>query len=194
MEIDSYNLLYDNIHDFKKTAALVESEIKRLNIESNNLNPVPGTGRLHQNMWESMKTVSHFNIATALELMLKLLLFLNNKKIDREHRLALLYKALPSKCRRQLEGIFKESNKTYPENRIIVLKNTDSETEQPIRPQEKDISTLEKMFEYFDEDVLLWQKRYSWEFIEKKRWRHYISNISVFIELINRVMSKIKRY
>jgi len=194
MEIDSYNLLYDNIHDFKKTAALVESEIKRLNIESNNLNPVPRTGRLHKNMWESMKTVSHFNIATALELMLKLLLFLNNKKIDREHRLALLYKALTSKYRRQLEGIFKESNKTYPENRIIILKNTDSETEQPIRPQEKDISTLEKMFEYFDEDVLLWQKRYSWEFIEKKRWRHYISNISVFIELINRVMSKIKRY
>ena len=41
---------------------------------------------------------------------------------------------------------------------------------------------------------MLWQKRYSWELIDKRFWRHYVSDISVFVELINRVMRDIERY
>ena len=40
---------------------------------------------------------------------------------------------------------------------------------------------------------MLWQKRYSWELVGKGRWRHYLSDISVFVELIDRVMRDIGR-
>ena len=39
-----------------------------------------------------------------------------------------------------------------------------------------------------------WQKRYSWEFVGQERWHHYLSDISVFVELIERVMRDIRRY
>ena len=35
---------------------------------------------------------------------------------------------------------------------------------------------------------MLWLKRYSWELVDKGDWRHYLGDISVFIEFINRVM------
>ena len=72
MERAAYRLFYDNIHDFKTVAMHVESEIKRLGIRSDSDDPVPGMkGRTHCDMWVSMKSVSHFNLGTALELMLK---------------------------------------------------------------------------------------------------------------------------
>lgn len=40
---------------------------------------------------------------------------------------------------------------------------------------------------------MIWQKRYSWELIENGLLRHYISDISVFAEFINRVMRDIPR-
>lgn len=56
-----------------------------------------------------------------------------------------------------------------------------------------DLSNLKGFFEYFDEDVMLWKKRYSWELVEKQRGRQYLSDISVFVEFINRVMRDIER-
>ena len=32
------------------------------------------------------------------------------------------------------------------------------------------------MFEYFDKDMKLDQKRYSWEPAQKRQWRHFIDN------------------
>ena len=101
MEKAAYHLLYDSIHDFKKTALLVEEEIKRRGIRNDSSDTVPGmNGRKHHDMWVSMKAVSHFNLGTALELMLKLLLFLNKvppKKVPKSqrHRLTMLYDAIP---------------------------------------------------------------------------------------------------
>ena len=40
---------------------------------------------------------------------------------------------------------------------------------------------------------MLWLKRYSWESVDEGRPRHYLSDISVFVELINRVMREIDR-
>jgi len=83
MEIAAFRLLYDNIHDFKTTAMHVDSEIRRLGVRDDGDDAVQGMGgRTHREMWESMKAVSHFNLGTALELMLKLLLFLNNVDLN----------------------------------------------------------------------------------------------------------------
>ena len=40
---------------------------------------------------------------------------------------------------------------------------------------------------------MLYQKRYSFELVAEQNWHHYLSDISVFVELINRVMVKVER-
>ena len=196
MEVAAHRLLYDNIHDFKTTAFHVESEIRRHGIDDSKGDAaVPGMNdRTHHDMWVSMKTVSHFNLGSALELMLKLLLFHNNIPIPRAHFLTKLYDDLPAKDQRCLEATYQASTSVLPDGyKLIAFINTASPTIPPLGPPNREISSLREFFEYFDEDVILWQKRYSWELVENGICRHYISDISVFVELITRVMVKIKR-
>lgn len=196
MEVTAYRLLYDNIHDFKTTAIHIEAEIRRLGIRNDSNDTVPGMeGRRHHETWVSMKTVSHFNLGTALESMLKLLLFLNNVPIPRHHFLTKLHDGIPAKFQKQLEFTYQASRRVLPKGyNLIAFINTASPTTLVPPPQNRDISRLRGFFEYFDEDVILWQKRYSWELVEKGRYRHYISDISVFVEFIDRVMCDIERY
>ena len=197
MEITAYRLLYDNVHDFKTTARHVESEIRRYGICSDSNEAVPGMGhRTHHDMWVSMKTVSHFNLGTALELMLKLLIHLNSIPIPHHHRLAELYDPVPEGIQNQLESTYQESGDAHPEGfELVAFLNTASPDPANVpRPPDPDTSSLRGFFEYFDEDVILWQKRYSWELVGQGRWRHYLSDISVFVELINRVMRGIQRH
>ncbi len=200
MEVAAYRLLYDNIHDFKNTAVHVESEITRHGLRDNSSDVVPDmNGRRHHDMWVSMKTVSHFNLGLALELMLKLLLFLNKVPLDiipknRRHCLTKLHDALPAKYQKQLESTYQASRMILPEGyKLIAFINTASPTLPTTGLPNRKISSLRDFFEYLDEDVILWQKRYSWELIEKKRYRHYLSDISVFVKFINCVMQDIER-
>ena len=65
MEVAAYRLFYDNIHNFKTTAVYVESETKRCGIHRDDNDTVSGMeGRMHHDMWLSVKTVSHFNLRT----------------------------------------------------------------------------------------------------------------------------------
>ena len=199
MEVSAYNLLYDNIHDFKTTAMHVESEIKHHGIREDSEEEVSGMkGRRHLDVWVSMKTVSHFNLVIALELMLKLILYHN--KINptesfwgkERHFLTKLHDAMPKKYQDQLESTFQASRGVCPNGyQLIAFINTSSPA-LPSSPQNRDISTLRGLFRYFDEDMQLWQKRYSWELIDQGCWRHYLSDISVFVELINHVMATLK--
>ena len=201
MEATAYRFLYDNIHDFKTTAMHVESEIRSHGILSHREDAVPGMkGRRHREMWVSMKTVSHFNLGIALELMLKLLLYLNKiapteiPQGKQGHFLTKLHDAIPKKYQVQLESTFQASRSVLPEGfELIAFINTSSPTPPP-SPQDRDISSLRGFCEYFDEDMKWWEKRYSWELIDRGHWRHYLSDISVFVELINRVMRGVERY
>lgn len=195
MEFTAYRLLYDNIHEFKATAMYVEAEIRRHGIRSDGNNAAPGmSGRTHHDMWVSMKTVSHFNFGIALELMLKLLLFLNKIPIPHCHFLVELYNAILEKYQKQLEATYQESRNCLPnDDKLIAFINTASPTSTPSSPPNRDMSNLRGFFEYFDEDVILWKKRYSWELVEEQRWRQYLSDLSVFVEFINRVMREIER-
>ena len=200
MEKAAYHHFYDSIHDFKKTALLVEEEIKRHGIRNDSSDTVPGmNGRKHHDMWVSMKAVSHFNLGTALELMLKLLLFLNKvplKKVPKSqrHLLTILYDAIPDPCREQLESAYVASRRASGNYELFMFKKTASATEAPLPPPPtRNINSLRSFFEYLDKDVVLWQKRYSWEHVEDGRWRYYLGDISVFVELIDRVMRDIAR-
>ena len=195
MDLTAYRMLYDNIHDFKATARHVESEIRRLGIRNDSHEQVPAVpNRIHHDMWVSMKTVSHFNLGIALESMLKLLLFLNKADIPRHHLLVKLHDQLPTQCQQQLEAAFRASRAELPGGfELIAFLNATSPTEPVPKPPNRDISSLRGFFEYFDEDMILWQKRYSWELADSGRCRHYLSDIAVFVEFINRVMADIER-
>ena len=197
MERAAFRLFYDNIHDFKATAMHIESEIARHGIRSDSSDPVPGMkGRTHHDMWVSMKTVSHFNLGAALESMLKLLVFLNGSEIPRNHLLSELHHILPENFQTRLESTYQASKSVVPDGwTLVAFLNTASPAlATGTGPPNREILSLRGFFEYFDEDVILWQKRYSWELVEEGRWRHYISDIAVFVELINRVMDNIERY
>ena len=201
MEVAAYRLFYDNIHDFKTTAILVDSQIRGLGVRDDGDEPVPGMGgRTHRDMWESMKAVSPFNLGTALELMLKLLLFLSNVPLEtipqrQRHLLSKLHGAIPPKYQTQLESTYQASRSALPDGyELISWVNARPAAPSPqLQPANRDISTLEGFLEYLDEDVMLWLKRYSWESVDQGRARHFLSDISVFVELINRVMRDIDR-
>ena len=204
METAAYRLLYDNIHDFKTAAMHVESEIRRYGLRGDNFDAVPGmNGRTQHEMWLSMKTVSHFNLGTALELMLKLLLRIHKvpkAAIPRGsdgHYLSKLYAAVPEKCQKQMGSTYRACLKSLPElPTLLMFINTalpPPPPPPPDRPPDRGIFTLKGFFEYLDEDAMLWKKRYSWETLDRGDWNHYLSDISVFEDLINRVMTDIER-
>lgn len=191
------SLLYDNIHDFKNTAIWVESEIKRHGIRHDSLDAVPDMqSRIHTDMWMSMKTVSHFNLGTSLELMLKFILYLNNVSLktisrNRRHALTALYDAMPLKAQESLESAYHEIGGIKDE--LIAFINVPTLDDKPIPPPSRSLSSLRDFFVYFDEDMRLWEKRYSFELIDKGQYRHYLSNIARFVKLINLVMRDIPR-
>ena len=140
-----------------------------------------------------MKSVSHFNLGIALELLLKLLYSINGEPIPQGHKLTALQHDLPPLVGQRLESTFQDSQRRFPDGlkRIALLTNPPPE---PPPPENRDLSTRRDFFEYFDEDVKLSLMRYSWEFIEKREWRQYLGDLSLFIEVINKVVTNIGRY
>ena len=172
----------------------MESEIKRRGLRNDSDAPVSEmNGSTHREMWRSMKSVSHFNLGIALELLLKLLYSINGEPIPQGHKLTALQHDLPPLVRQRIESTFQDSQRRFPDGlkRIALLTNPPPE---PPPPENRDLSTLRDFFEYFDEDVKLSLMRYSWEFIEKREWRHYLDDLSLFIEVINKVVTNIGRY
>ena len=203
MDNIAYDMLYDSILDFRSAAVLVESEIKRHDIRNNSSEPVPGmNGRRHHDMWVSMKAVSHFNLGTALELLLKLLLHINNIPIKKcepseRHRLTKLYDAMLDHplLHKQLASTFLEVCRSPSSKRDnFMFKSKESDTEAPLPPPPtRNKTSLRDFFEYLDDDVMIWQKRYQWEHVKDGRWRHYLDDISVPVGVIDSVMQEIPR-
>ena len=188
-------LLYDNIHDFKTTAVHVESEIIRCGIRHDSEEPVPGMkGRRHRPMWVSMKSVSHFDLGIAIELLLKLILIMNNLKFPRTHSLTDLSNLMPPRLQNQLEQVFQECRRSIGGYELIALTNSPSDDAAALPElHNRDISTIHGFLEYFDEHVILSEKRYSWELVSRGQWRHYLGDISVFVKMIDSVMVDIPR-
>ena len=185
-----YDLLYDSILDFKRAAVLVETEIKRHNIRYDSDDPVQGmNGRSHHTMWVSMKAVSHFNLGTSLELMLKLLLVRGRRPAPNHHELAKLYEALSENDRNQLESKYRQSRREFDNFALLMFNSLDSEPP----PETRNIAWLKGFLEYLDHDVMISKKRYSWEQARDGDWRYYLDDITVFVELIEKVMNDIPR-
>ena len=186
----TYRLLYDSVIDFKRAAVLVEAEIGRHNIRYDSDHVVQGmSGRKHHDTWVSMKAVSHFNLGTALELLLKLLLVRSGGAAPSSHELAKLHDALSEKDRKELESKYRASRRESSNFALLMFNN--SESEPP--PDTRNINSLRGFLEYLDRDVMVSKKRYSWEHARDGVWRYYLGDITVFVELIDRVMKDIPR-
>ena len=197
MDTTAHRLMYDNIHDFKTTAAHVESEIKRLGIRHDRDDLVPSVdGRRHRDMWVSMKSVSHFNLGVSLELLLKMNLLLNDIQYAHVHRLVGLYDLMPKKFQKQLDSVYQSCLIAVPGGlEFVAFVNSETEEVDSLPQLEnRDVKSIRGVFEYFDHDVMLSKKRYSWELIGSGQWRHYVSDISVFTMLIDEVMAGVPRY
>ena len=186
----TYRLLYDSVIDFKNAAVLVEAEIERHDIRYDSDDAVECmSGRKHHDMWVSMKAVSHFNLGTALELLLKLLLVRSGGSVPNRHALAKLYDALSENDRKQLESKYRASRRKSSNFALLMFNNPGSEPP----PDTRNINSIRGFLEYLDRDVMVSKKRYSWEHARDGVWRYYLSDITVFVELIDRVMKDIPR-
>ena len=190
----NYRLLIGNIIDFKETALMVEQSIPKLHTtdETHNIT-MKMDERDWVDEWMSKKTVSHFNLGIALELTLKFLLLSNDKDYRRGHGLTALYDLLPEPVQRQLESTYQASIRDLPGGLKPVAVIKFPPLKQP-RLRNRPILTLRAFFEYFDQVVKLSEKRFAWEQAQLQRSHHYLSNLTLFIELIEHVLGNIPRY
>ena len=104
-----YETLVNNIVVFTIAAIWVEKEIKRHRASNNKFDlAMTLDGIIPGNKWASMKTVSHFNLGIALELMLKYLLLRNNGDYDPIHPLTALHDDLPPPVQERLESTYQD--------------------------------------------------------------------------------------
>ncbi|MCY3886401.1 MAG: hypothetical protein OXG19_01655 [Chloroflexi bacterium] len=195
MDFNALRLLYDNIHDFKTTAMLVEADIGRWGVRHDSDEPVPGAkGRQYREMWVSMKSVSHFNISISIELLLKMLLILNGIKYEKNHSLVELHDLIPVKYQSQLQMVYADVTRSASGFELVAFINwdTDDSDDLPVL-ENRDVDTVRGLFKYLDQDLIVSKKRYSWELIGTREWRHYITDLSVLARTIDRVMADIQR-
>ena len=188
----SSHLLYDSIHDFKRAAVLVEAEIKLLDIRCDSPDAVQGMpGGKHHDAWASMKAVSHFNLGTALELMLKLLLARSDECVSNHehHELAKLFDNLEEPDQQRLESKYRALRRKYADFSWFIFNHPGSEPPPPTR----NINGLKGFFEYLDQEVVIAMKRYHWEQARDEDWRYYLNDITLIVEFIDRVMNDIPR-
>ena len=164
-------MLYHNVYDYKEVAEEAQRRIQELRL------PVGG------DRWLSLKSVSHFNLGISLELMLKFLLALEKRPVSRSHLLASLYIGLSPRARTRIQWGYS----------TLALNNMSLQAfalgvEAPPSPEPRKLETVNDFFDYFDDDVLLWRKRYEWEKMNTEQWRHYMSDIRPFAELVDQVM------
>ena len=172
---------------FLEAAYFAERRIRDLKASSGTHAPLYGDkGWPSHDVWESLKTVSHFNLQTALELGLKAFLGSINAPFPNTHFLKGLYAVTPAKDAKKLNSLFLEALK----DQTIELKafmHADKSSPPPKRPKNVRLNNLREFLEYFDKDVALWKKRYAWEEVSKKRWMHYIDDLGVFIGFFNKL-------
>lgn len=177
---------------FRQSTGIIEDEIRRLKARPGDLTPIGGsTGWPSHSVWESLKTVSHFNLAVSLELRLKCLLHLHGiKPVSGRagHLLAKLHDQLDEQrdsrdTRERLEAVFR-SAKEANAFRLVAFLSSDN-PDVPEGPRDRKLDTLRDCLAYLDEDMELWRKRYSWEMASERQWRHYVDNLDAFLVFLD---------
>ncbi len=175
---------------FAESAWLIERRIRELGAKEGDTSPIGGaTGWRKHDVWESLKTVSHFNLGVALELRLKCLLALHHIAPTRRgaqgHYLRKLLERLPSELLNRLEALYRQA---MAERTVTLLAFISTQgPERPKGPPDRSLDTLRDFCTYLDEDVGLWGKRYAWEQLdEEDTWRHYLTDLDAMLDFLDR--------
>ena len=177
---------------FRQSSEIIEDEIRRLKARPGDLTPIGGsTGWPSHSVWESLKTVSHFNLAVSLELRLKCLLHLHEiKPVSGRagHLLAKLHDQLDEQrdsrdTRERLEAVFRSAREANAFSLVAFLSSDNPDV--PEGPRNRKLDTLRDCLAYMDEDMELWRKRYSWEMASERQWRHYVDNLDAFLVFLD---------
>lgn len=176
-----YRKLIGDARAFRQAAESTEHQIVRLNINPGDLSPIGmATSWPAHNVWESLKTVSHFNLGIALELRLKCFLWLLEMDPGNIHSFVELYDKLclaDSDIAESLERMFEQTTNDHPFSLLAFCLSTDKDT-PPERPHNYSVNTLRGFFAYLDEEVGLSTKRYAWENAAKHHhWHHYLDRL-----------------
>lgn len=173
-----HKFLCFSIEHFRWTADEVEKVIADEGLTSDNIK------------WVTLKTVSHFNLGIALELMLKLTLHLNGCRVEPIHPLAKLYCDLPESERKRLDALFRKACQGTSLRLTILVNDRD---EQSVEPPNMSIRRLLDFLKFLDSEVGLEKKRYSYEEITKSGVLYYIDDISSITGFINQCVDAIWR-
>ncbi len=179
-----YRRLVADAKAFAQAAWLIEREIVQLNVKPADQTRVGGTGWPSHEVWESLKTASHFNLGIALELRLKCLIAIKlNCDPPRHHQLFNLYEQLPNNIRIKLNSLFKQAQR---EEKITLEAFVSTVTPAPPEgPPNRELNNLKDFCIYFDEDMKLSMKRYSWEVLSREVWRHYLNNLDWVLRFLD---------
>lgn len=124
----------------------------------------------------SLNIVSLFNLQISLELFLKGLLIVGGYARPSYHFLTKLYDKLPQNVSEQLEELYSDAIRAQGE--VILLRYAPSPAPTKSDPSEnKPLNNLRDILEYFDREMEAWQKRYTWEYIEKDKWIYSLGEI-----------------
>lgn len=169
---------------FTQTVWLIEQEIVRLGVGGADSTRIGGRGWRSHDVWEALKTASHFNLGIALELRLKCLLALQERS-RRGHHLTVLYDALEHGVQSRLEDRFRQ---TWGANGCTLVAYVNTVTpDPPNRPPDRVLRKLRDFLKYFDQEMGLWTKRYAWERASQTVWRHYLDDVGRCVEFLDSV-------
>ena len=189
MNGNGYLKLTSDITAFLDATRLIEKRILDLKVEHSNQNPIGGsTGWKIHDIWESLKTASHFNFDVALELRLKCILILcgfAEQARGARHNLEKIYDLIPSEICQELEDLFAQEIRNKSIHMVAFVR---SESEPTDTPTNRDLKDLRDFCIYFDKDMKLWTKRYSWEESSNQTWVHYIEDLSPLISFVEKAV------
>lgn len=165
---------------FSRVSGLAIEEIEKLDADHTRYHePIhDGRGWPAGIVWESLQTVSHFNLAISLELTLKALIRLENPRDRRDttHKLSILHDRLTPPTRNRLEAAWTMIDTSVPMELVAFVHSKS----MPQSPQHCELNSLRDWFAYFDTDLQMYTKRYSWENLAKEKYRHYIKDLRLF--------------
>lgn len=182
-------MMYYTIQDFARVAEWAESEIKRLDDAEDRRAPRSERDPVRfGDTFLSLKTVSHFNLGIAIELLLKYFLRWEAQDVPRRHPMRDLYAALPESQRDALEALYHTVMPDTLAETIVTL----SPYPKGDAPRGRRIHSFSAFLEYLDADMGIAKMRYVYESFDGDGFAHYLPDISPFLEFVRRAPKAIQ--
>ena len=184
---ESYWRLKTDATAFEVTAAVIGNLIVNCGAEHSSQSLMQGgrfDGFRRDVLWESLKSVSHFNLGIALELRLKGLLHLEHPEVPprtfKGHGLARLFSKLEDGTRKKLNAAYLEY-KEADDFELLTIRPPGASW-----PESPKVDDLLGFLEFLDTWVNIETARYSWETVDPYKSRFYLTKEAAIINLVQR--------